>query len=97
VIPFLTNADVSLRQKAYFAILAFADHAESATEAIAVGLHDSDPWTKRQAVIAVAQILSPAAQRRVLPQVEALLSNPDPFISDAAKEWLPRIRASAAK
>ena len=97
VIPFLTNQSVSLRQKAYSAILAFADHAESATEAIAVGLHDSDPWTKRQALIAVARILSPADQRRVLPQVEALLNDPEPFIRDAAKEWLPKIRASAAK
>lgn len=97
VIPFLTNANVSLRQKAYFAILAFADHAERATEAIAVGLHDSDPWTKRRAVIAVAKILSPAEQRRVLPQVEALLNDPEPFISDTAKEWLPIIHASASK
>ncbi len=97
VIPFLTNAAVSLRQKAYFAVLAFGDQARSGTEEIIKGLHDADPWTKRRAVIAVAKILSPADQLRVLPQVEALLTDPEPFISDTAKEWLPKIRANAAK
>jgi hypothetical protein len=97
IIPFLTNVDVALRQKSYYAILSFAEDAGGATEAIITGLHDSDPWTKGQAIIAVAKILSPADQLRVLPQVEALLDDPEPFISNTTKKWLPKIKASAAK
>lgn len=97
IIPFLTDANVSLRQKSYYAILAFAEDAGGASESIITGLHDSDPWTRGQAIIAVAKILSPADQHRVLPQLEMLLDNPEPFIRNIAKKWVPEIRASAAK
>ena len=97
IIPFLTDVNVSLRQKSYYAILSFAEDAGGATEAIIIGLHDSDPWTKRQAIIAVAKILSPADRHRVLPQLEVLLDDPDPFISNTIKKWLPKIKADAAK
>jgi HEAT repeat protein len=97
IIPFLTNADVALRQKAYFALLAFKDHTHDASNEVIIGLNDSDPWTRSQALLAVDEILSSAERRRALPHAEALLSDPNPFVRDSAKKLLPRIRAKASK
>lgn len=97
VIPFLTNGNVALRQKAYFALLAFKDHTQSVSNEVTLGLNDSDPWTRGQALLAVEEILSLAEKRAVLPRVETLLNDPDPFVRDSAKKLLPKIHASAAK
>jgi len=53
IIPFLTNNSVSARQKAYGALLAFKAHAQGAGNEIILGLTDSDPWTRTQALLAV--------------------------------------------
>lgn len=97
VIPFLTNGNVALRQKAYFALLAFKDHAHTASDEIFIGLSDSDPWTRSQALLAVDEILSPAEKLRALPRAEALLNDPNPFVRDSAKKLVPKIREGAAK
>lgn len=97
IIPFLTNADVALRQKAYFALLAFKDHTHTASDEVILGLNDPDPWIRGQALLALDQILSPAEKRRALPHAEALLNDPIPFVRDSAKKLLPKIRAGAPK
>jgi len=97
VIPFLTNADVALRHKAYYALLAFKEHAQTASDQIILGLTDADPWIRNQALLACLEILPPADQRRARPQAEALLDDPNSFVRDSAKKLLPKIRASAVK
>ena len=97
VIPFLTNANVALRQKAYFALLAFKDVTQNASDEVILGLNDSDPWTRSQALLAVDEILSPVEKRRALPRAEALLNDPNRLVRDTAKKLLPKIRAAASK
>ena len=97
MIPFLTNLDVALRQKAFFAVRAFKREAHSARREIMVGLTDSDPWTRSQALLAVDEVHSSGEQREALPNVEALLSDPVPYVREMAERTLPRIRANTSK
>jgi len=92
IIPFLTNSDVALRQKAYFAVLAFKDHAQSASNHIILGLSDPDPWTRSQAVLACKKILCRADQLRALPYLETLANDPEPLVRDSALKLLREIR-----
>jgi HEAT repeat protein len=95
--PFLTNVDVALRQKAFFAVRAFKRAAHSARQEIVLGLTDPDPWTRSQALLAVDEVLSSVEQRQALLKAEALLADPVPYVKEMAKQIVPRIRASASK
>lgn len=93
--PFLTNGSVSMRQKAFHAILHFPQHAPGVADAIISGLSNSYPWIRSQSLGAVKEVLPPADQRRALPACEALLNDPNPYVRQVAKRELPAIRAAA--
>lgn len=97
VTPYLTNADITLRRYAFFTLLSFKNHARSASNEIALGLSDIDPWIRSQALRAVNEVLTPTEQQTVLPAAKALLNDTNPIVRDSAKKLLREIRASAAK
>jgi hypothetical protein len=97
IIPFLTNADVALRQKAFFAVRSFKAAASPAGPEIILGLGDRDPWTKIMALQAANEVLSPTEKRKALREIEALLSDSSPYVREWAKRVVPSIQASASK
>ncbi|MBA4146922.1 MAG: HEAT repeat domain-containing protein [Verrucomicrobia bacterium] len=53
IVPFLTSPNVSDRQKAIGALLAYRTNALPATDAIQKALSDSDPWVRSDAAAAM--------------------------------------------
>jgi HEAT repeat protein len=96
VVPFMTNSDLAVRQKAYFAILAFKDYAKSASNQIVLGFSDPDPWIRLQALRACREILTPADQLCALPNLRMLTNDSDPPVQDSAVKLLREIEAASA-
>jgi HEAT repeat protein len=96
VLPFMSHPSVALRQKAIFTLLCFKTDAQSASNQIVGALSDTDPWMRSQALEAIKDVLPPPAQRNALAWAEALLNDPVPYVRQAAKKLLPKIRAASS-